>query len=70
MAVVSSKPTQHTSVGDLTLQRHDTPQEFDCTHCGKPKKSKNVAIWNSDTGFGIKMCNGCYGEVLSKEPKK
>ena len=36
--------------------------EFICSNCKRKKKSKNIAT-NSE---GKKLCNGCYGELLSK----
>jgi NAD-dependent SIR2 family protein deacetylase len=40
-------------------------EEFDCIHCGKHKKSKNIAT--SVENANEKLCNGCYGELLSKK---
>lgn len=36
-------------------------KDFHCNNCKKEKKSKNIA-----TCEGEKLCNGCYGELLSK----
>lgn len=35
-----------------------------CVHCGREKTSKNVAIKYND--WAQTLCNGCYGELLSK----
>lgn len=64
------KSTVHTSVGDLTMARHDTAMEFVCGRCPeykRAKKAKNVAIWQKPDGTMVRICNGCYGEILSKE---
>lgn len=39
--------------------------EFTCQRCGKPKKSKTIILWN-DNNQTKTICNGCYGELLSK----
>lgn len=35
-----------------------------CSHCNKNKKSKNIAV--RIINAKEKLCNGCYGELLSK----
>lgn len=39
------------------------PVTFICSHCKKTKTSKNVAISEDQND---QLCNGCYGELLSK----
>ena len=36
---------------------------FACFRCGQPKKSKLIAVYNHD--WSKKLCNGCYGRLLS-----
>jgi hypothetical protein len=48
----------------FTLKRASVATEFDCSNCGKKKKSKNIAF--SDDG-SEKLCNGCFGLLLSRK---
>jgi hypothetical protein len=66
-----SKGTQykvvHTSQGNLTLARGDTAYEFHCGRCDQDKKAKLVAKWDKLDGTIVQICNGCYGNILSRE---
>ena len=42
-------------------------ETFLCGHCNKIKTSKNVAIKMDVNNNEIKICNGYYGEILSKQ---
>ena len=65
-----SKGTIQTSVGDLTRFRLEVIEEFNCPRCHKDVKSKNRASWDKLDGTNDIICNGCYGEILSKEPNR
>lgn len=60
------KPTVHTAEGDLTMVRHDAAQEFHCGRCDTDKKAKNVARRVLPDGSADLICNGCYGNILSR----
>lgn len=45
----------------FTFNRTQTAEEFTCSHCKSVKKSKNTAVCGEE-----KLCNGCYGLLLSK----
>lgn len=61
------KPTVHTLLGDLTMTRDDQAREFVCGRCNTPKKAKNTAQWCKNDGETVTICNGCYGNILSRE---
>jgi len=46
---------------DYVFKKTDKAKEFICDECGKKKKSKNTASNGKRT-----ICNGYYGELLSK----
>jgi hypothetical protein len=52
-------------VGRLQLFSFEVVQGATCAHCDKKKKAKKWAILDGD--WGLRICNGCYGQVLSKE---
>lgn len=47
---------------EYSFNRNKKAEEFFCNNCKKEKKSKNTAT----SLDGKKLCNGCYGELLSK----
>jgi hypothetical protein len=61
---VSSRVTK---VGTLTLHRADKAETFVCAQCTREKTSKLSADWETQGGEKKKVCNGCYGTILSKE---
>jgi len=46
------------------FKKHNVAKKFNCSHCVKKKKSKNIAT-NADDSTD-EICNGCYGQLLSK----
>lgn len=44
------------------MKKLDKAVEFKCDRCQKIKKSKIIIDYK-----GQKLCNACYGELLSKE---
>jgi hypothetical protein len=53
--------------GGLQLFLLEKLHQFHCLRCGVKKKSQLVAVQASD--WSKLLCNGCYGEMLSKRPK-
>lgn len=51
--------------GDMQQFRLEQLTEFTCIRCGKSKKSKLVVVKEDD--WSKLLCNGCYGELLSKD---
>lgn len=48
----------------LVFQKQEELVEFSCAKCHKHKKSKNIAVVANDKN--ILLCNGCYGEIMTK----
>lgn len=44
----------------------EKPVEFFCNRCGKRKTARKYAQYQSDSDIK-KLCNGCYGYLLSKQ---
>lgn len=49
--------------GPLQQYRFATATAFECMRCQTAKKSKLITIYNSD--WNSRLCNGCYGRLLS-----
>ena len=49
--------------GPLRQFRFSEATAFKCFRCGGAKKSKLIAVYFGD--WSRKLCNGCYGELLS-----
>ena len=54
---------EYPSRGPLKQYRFEKSISFICFRCGQPKISKLISIYNDD--WIKKLCNGCYGELLS-----
>jgi len=50
---------------DYRQVRFENLVTFECFQCGKNKTSKLLALVNDE-----KICNGCYGLLISKTIKK
>jgi hypothetical protein len=63
------KPVPSTAIktypprGPLQQFRFAESTAFSCFRCGKTKKSKLITIYAGD--WSKRLCNGCYGELLS-----
>jgi hypothetical protein len=55
------------TVGVVTLRREEKATDFVCQRENKPKKAKNIGTWVDNNGVTLTICNGCYGELLSKD---
>lgn len=60
-----SKPIA-TPFGLLTMTRSDVAEEFHCGRCDAPKKAKAKATRLRGNGSTDVICNGCYGNLLSR----
>jgi hypothetical protein len=49
--------------GPLQQFRFAESTAFRCFRCGDTKKSKLITVYNSD--WSKRLCNGCYGRLLS-----
>lgn len=58
--------TVHTAEGDLTMTRGTAAEEFHCGRCNAPKKAKAKATRTLANGATDVICNGCYGNILSR----
>ena len=45
------------------LKKSNKAEDFVCSRCKKQKKSKNIAVSED----GEKLCNGCFGLLLSRK---
>ena len=49
--------------GPLQQFRFEEATAFKCSRCGQSKKSKLITIYGGD--WSRRLCNGCYGRLLS-----
>lgn len=49
--------------GPLQQFRFAEGTAFNCFRCGNSKKSKLITVYSDD--WSRKLCNGCYGHLLS-----
>jgi hypothetical protein len=49
--------------GPLNQYRFEKSISFNCFRCGQSKTSKLITIYNND--WNRRLCNGCYGGLLS-----
>jgi hypothetical protein len=54
--------------GTFVATRHDESIEFVCDRCLQPKVGKVVVDWTPTTGRTKRICNACYGRLLSGVP--
>jgi hypothetical protein len=57
---------EYSARGSLKQFRLADIVSFQCRYCAAEKTSKLVAIYEGD--WSNPICNGCYGNVLSKIP--
>lgn len=48
----------------MVLKKYDHSESFTCAYCHKDKTSRKVAFEVGNPNF--KICNACYGEIISK----
>jgi hypothetical protein len=64
MTTLPSKITKtYQPHGPLQQYRFDEILAFRCFRCGETKKSKLITIYSND--WNKRLCNGCYGRLLS-----
>src|SRR5260370_21823399 len=64
MESVPSSVTKHYPPrGPLQQFRFEASTAFNCFRCGASKKSKLITVYNGD--WSKRLCNGCYGRLLS-----
>ncbi|BDM70133.1 hypothetical protein HEK616_36200 [Streptomyces nigrescens] len=54
-----------TSAGSFVLRRHTEVQEFVCDRDLLPRTAKIVVHWTTPEGIERKICNSCYGFLVS-----
>lgn len=54
---------EYPSCGPLKQFRFDKSIAFSCFRCGQNKTSKLISLYKND--WDKKLCNGCYGRLLS-----
>ncbi|WP_430811615.1 MULTISPECIES: hypothetical protein [unclassified Carboxylicivirga] len=52
-------------LGTFLVERKEKPVEFVCDRCLENKKSKNVVEWQTIEQETKRICNGCYGYLIS-----
>jgi len=52
--------------GDVQQFRLTRAVKFNCIRCGQTKTSRLIALLGNDTAHPL--CNGCYGNILSRHP--
>lgn len=57
------------SLGRFEQRKEEKATEFLCDRENKTKKSKTIIDWIDTEGNKKTICNGCYGELLSKASK-
>ena len=72
LAVISSREVQpapsaivktYPPRGPMQQYRFAESTAFDCFRCGQAKKSKLITVYRQD--WSRRLCNGCYGRLLS-----
>jgi len=63
---MKTKTTKY-SKGILIYQRTADLNEFLCESCNQQKKSKIIVKLKTNEGITKTICNGCYGNLLSRE---
>ena len=61
--IPSTLTKTYPSRGPLRQYRFASSVAFRCLRCGKTKKSKLVTVYSEE--WSRKLCNGCYGRLLS-----
>lgn len=61
--VPSQLEKRYPARGPLQQFRFREPTAFSCFRCGTSKKSKLITIYGDD--WSRRLCNGCYGRLLS-----
>lgn len=61
--VPSTRTKTYPKRGPLQQFRFAEGTAFKCFRCGNSKKSKLIAVYSGD--WSRKLCNGCYGRLLS-----
>ena len=51
--------------GEMTLHRLSSATAFTCGRCNREKKAKLIATYGGR--WDDLRCNGCYGQLLSKD---
>lgn len=54
---------EYSQRGPIRQYRFDRAIAFSCFRCGQQKKSKLITIYESN--WNKRLCNGCYGRLLS-----
>ena len=55
--------------GEYVFERLDDTAQFVCERCLKAKVSKIVVKWRTPEGEEKKICNGCYGFLMSSRSR-
>lgn len=48
----------------MILKKYDHSESFTCAYCQKEKISRKIAFEVGNPNF--KICDACYGEIISK----
>lgn len=64
---MSTKTTRNQH-GRFVATRHEASLEFVCDRCLQPKVGKVVVDWTMPNGTTKRICNACYGRLMSGVP--
>jgi len=65
---MSATKTTHNDHGQFVMTRRDESFELVCDRCLEPKITKVEVTWTTVMGQTKRICNGCYGRLLSGKP--
>jgi hypothetical protein len=68
MAIKGSKIVNN-SLGKFVVNRSEQAESFHCDQCNTDKKAKVTVDYTNKEDKTIKLCNGCYGYLLSNLDK-
>lgn len=54
---------------EFQLVRTAKAEPFHCARCDQDKKAKLTGRWIKPGGGIVVICNGCYGNILSREDR-
>lgn len=57
--------TSQNEHGRFEMRRHDESFGLVCDRCLRPKVTKVEVIWDRPSGTQMRICNGCYGLLMS-----
>ena len=66
--MMSEAKTVRNKHGTFVMTRQNQSFELLCDRCLEPKITKVEVTWTTPEGRAKRICNGCYGRLLSGVP--